>query len=85
MKVRTCCCCVSVEMGVMLLGCQLWFGSLEEFKIFHPLRLVATLTAGVLFLTMVFEDSKGARERFFYAFLVQQATWLLYAVYDASS
>ena len=69
MKVSRCCCCISIEMGVMLLGCNVWFALIDEMDWFNPIRAVITVGTGALFLLMVFKDSARHREYFFYAHL----------------
>ena len=68
MKVKKCCCCVAVDMGVMILGTLMCFGIMAEFKEFNPVRAAITVVAGSLFFLMVFRDSAKHREWFFYAY-----------------
>ena len=56
MKVKKCCCCVAVDMGVMILGTLMCFGIMAEFKEFNPVRAAITVVAGSLFFLMVFRD-----------------------------
>ena len=69
MRVKNCCCCISIEFGVMILGCLVCFDLLQEFEWFNPVRLAITLAAGGCFLNMVFNDSAKHREYFFYSYI----------------
>jgi len=79
MKVKKCCCCVAVDMGVMILGTLMCFGIMAEFKEFNPVRAAITVVAGSLFFLMVFRDSAKHREWFFYAYIVSCISELFFA------
>ena len=70
MKLKTCCCCITIDMGVMILGTIVCIGITAEIKEFNPIRAAVTIGAGSAFLLMVFKDSAKHREWFFYAYVV---------------
>ena len=82
-ELRNCCFCISIEIGVMILGCFVWFSLLGEFDYFNPVRACITVATGSLFLNMVFKDSKQNREYFLYAFIVHLISELIFGVNQA--
>ena len=79
LKVKTCCCCLEVDTGVMILGILVWTALLSEVKDFNPVRAVITLATGSLFLLMVFRDSAKHREWFYYSYIVNSICSVLFA------
>ena len=65
---NSCCCCISVRTGVMLLGALAWVNMLQEIEEFYPIRLAANAAAAIAFLIMVMDDSESKRKLFFWAF-----------------
>lgn len=80
MKVKSCCLCLSVEMGVMVLGCLSWAALLNEFAYFNPVRAAITVVTGVIFLDMVREDSRENRKRFLIAYAINTVSSLLFGI-----
>ena len=80
MKVKKCCCCVPIDIGVMILGALLWFSLLGELDYFNPIRMGITVTVGCIFLFMVFQDSDDARKLFFLGYLVYQISSIVFAI-----
>lgn len=70
MKVQNCCCFITIELGVMILGCLVWFSLLGEFDWFNPIRAAITIATGIFFLNMVLRDNEKHREYFFYLYIV---------------
>ena len=79
MKVKTCCCCLQVDTGVMLLGILVWFGLMSEVKYFNPVRATFTIATGIMFLVMVYRDSAKHREWFYMTYIVYSITAVLFA------
>jgi len=79
MKVKKCCCCIPVDMGVMILGSLMCFGIMAEFKEFNPIRAAITVGASFFFFLMVFRDSAKHREIFFYAYIVSCISELFFS------
>ena len=69
MKVRTCCGCIAVDQGVLILGSLVCFNILAEFTSFNPVRAAITIACSTAFLWMVFNDSAKHREWFLYAYI----------------
>ena len=82
MKVQRCCCCISIDMGVMLLGTLVCFSLLNELTYFNPIRMVFTVACMCLFFNMVFRDTAKHREYFFYSYIAYQISSILFAYYQ---
>ena len=67
---KSCCCCISVKTGTMILGVCMLINLLKEIEEFYPLRLAATATASIAFILMIFDDSEFKRKLFFYTFMI---------------
>lgn len=80
MKVKSCCLCLSVEMGVMVLGCLTWASLLNEFAYFNPIRAAITVATGVVFFNMVFDDSSTNRKRFLIAYAINAVSSLAFGI-----
>lgn len=83
MKVKSCCFCLSVEMGVMVIGCLCWASLLNEFNFFNPIRACITVATGIQFFLMVFQDSQENRKRFFFAYAIFCLSSLIFGVHQA--
>ena len=79
----TCCCCISVRTGVMILGGLTWLNLLGEIDEFYPIRLAATAVAAIAFLIMIMDDSESKRKLFFWAFIVATSVTYVFTIFLA--
>ena len=83
MKATSCCCCISVSTGTMILGVLVWLSLLSEIDRFEPFRLIANGFAAITFLLMAMDDTKQKRKNFFYCYAASQVFMFCHNLYRA--
>ena len=68
MRVNNCCCCFSIWLGTMIIGCLLVTDLLIELKYPSNIRLFVKLVTIASFVTMIMRDSEKTRCAFFFIY-----------------
>ena len=80
-RVSSCCCCLSVRTGTMILGILLWLSLLSEIESFNIWRLIAVGFAALFFLLMVMDDTEKKRRNFFFCYAASQVFMFIFGIY----
>ena len=80
---KTCCCCLSVYQGTMILGCFTLLNLLSEIEEFSPLRMAVNAIAAIAFVLMVFKDSEFNRKLFFITYMISSIMMWCLGIYKA--
>ena len=79
---KSCCCCISVKTGTILLGAMAMLGLLQEIEHFYPMRLAANGISTVAFVLMLLDDTDFKRKLFFYCFMLSSLFMYCFGLYD---
>ena len=80
---QSCCCCISVRTGTMVLGVLTLLSLFEELNEFLPLRMAANGVAAVAFVLLVLDDTEFKRKLFYYSYSACQCVIYSYTLYRA--
>ena len=67
-RVNSCCCCISIWLGTMIIGCLLFTDLLVELKYPSNIRLIVKLITIASFITMIYRDFAWSRCAFFFIY-----------------
>ena len=79
---KSCCCCISLRTGAILLGITCWLNMLQEITEFYPIRLAASAIAAIAFLIMMMDDTEGKRKLYFWSFFASTIVMYIFSIYN---
>ena len=82
---NSCCLCMSVSAGTMILGVFTWLSLFQELDHLMPLRLLLNVVAAICFLLMAMNDTEAKRRNFFWAYTVATVVTFIIYVFMANS
>ena len=81
--VNSCCCCISVKTGTLILSILVCLSLFQELDEWNPIRFGFNLACASMFLWQLVKDTEQKRLNFAITYILSESVQYLFAVYIA--